>query len=178
MEPVLTAPGMFTEELAPPMRPETPIQIKEVCDNSLRLAFAHLVSLIFDLPFQMTLNIYGSNACWSQENAGFIGYFEGRPVTVAMACVSDSCCGVLLGWNIGGISTAGICGICHAPCASDYAKSLAFGFLRVTIEHRWASLVRTNGLPGSNPVLCLSIGAGLSGYSKTGDNSYGNEGRI
>ena len=93
MEPVLTAPGMFTEELAPPMRPDPAIQIKEVCDESLRLAFAHLVSLIFDLPFQMTLNIYGSNACWGQENAAFIGYFEDRPVTVAMACVSGSCCG-------------------------------------------------------------------------------------
>jgi len=93
MEPVVTAPGMFTEKLAPPMRPEPPPQIKEVCDEPSRLAFAHLVSLIFDLPFQMTLNIYGSNACWGQGNAAFIGYFEDRPVSVAMACVSDSCCG-------------------------------------------------------------------------------------
>ena len=93
MEPVLTAPGMFTEELPPPMRPALPLQVREVCDQSTRLAFAHLVSLIFDLPFQTTLNMYGSNECWTRENAAFIGYFNDRPVSMAMVCVSGSCCG-------------------------------------------------------------------------------------
>jgi len=93
MEPVLTAPGMLTSDLTPPQRPGLPIRIREVGDQPSRLAFAHLVSLIFDLPFQMTLHMYGSNTCWTTENAGFIGYHEDRPVSIAMACVSDSCCG-------------------------------------------------------------------------------------
>jgi GNAT superfamily N-acetyltransferase len=93
MEPVLTAPGMYTEELAPQMRRSLPIQIREVCDDSSKLAFAHLVSLIFDLPFQMTMQVYAANARWTAENGGFIGYLDDQPVTIAMACVSDSCCG-------------------------------------------------------------------------------------
>lgn len=93
MEQILTAPGMYAEELAPPKRPLLPMEVREVSTDSSKLAFAHLVSLIFDLPFQMTLNVYGCNNCWTPENAGFIGYVEGRPVTISMACVSGSSCG-------------------------------------------------------------------------------------
>ncbi len=93
MEPVLTAPGMYTPDLLPPKHPLPPLDVREVCDTPGRLAFAHLVATIFDLPFQMTMNVYGSPACWTPEYAAFVGYVADRPVTVAMVNVSDSCCG-------------------------------------------------------------------------------------
>jgi len=93
MEPILTAPGMYTDRLAPPRRPLMPIEVREVSDSTSKLTFAHLVSVIFDLPYQMTLDVYGCNQCWTAENAGFIGYVEGRPVTISMICVAGSSCG-------------------------------------------------------------------------------------
>ncbi|MFN0104103.1 MAG: GNAT family N-acetyltransferase [Bryobacteraceae bacterium] len=93
LEPVLTAPGMFAEELAPPTRLGLPIEVREVCDASSRLAFAHLVSVIFDLPFQMTMHVYGSESCWKSGYAAFIGYAGERPVTITMITVADGCCG-------------------------------------------------------------------------------------
>jgi hypothetical protein len=73
MDPVVTAPGMYTDVLYPAHLPASPISVKEVCDAPSRLTFSHLVSTIFDLPFQMTMHVYGQEESWSSEYAGFIG---------------------------------------------------------------------------------------------------------
>lgn len=93
MEPVLTAPGMFTEELAPARRDALPIEVREVSDGPSRVAFAHLVSLIFDLPFQMTMHVYGMESSWKPGYAAFVGYADQRPVSIVMVNASDSTCG-------------------------------------------------------------------------------------
>lgn len=93
MDPVVTAPGMYTDVLQPAHFSAAPISVQEVCDASSRLTFSHLVSTIFDLPFQMTMHVYGREESWSNEYGGFIGYFQDRPVSIAMLNVSDSCCG-------------------------------------------------------------------------------------
>jgi hypothetical protein len=93
MDPVVTAPGMYAKTLISPQYPSAPLEVREVTDAASRIAFAHLVSTIFDLPFQMTMHIYGREQCWTPEYAGFIGYFEDRPVTISMVNVSDACCG-------------------------------------------------------------------------------------
>ena len=93
MEPVITAPGMYVQELLPPKRRALPLEVREVRDTSSRLAFAHLVSLIFDLPFQMTADVYGREEGWTAEYAAFIGYVGDLAVTMAMVSVSEGCCG-------------------------------------------------------------------------------------
>lgn len=93
MDPVLTAPGMYAEALRPPIHAAPAMEIREVCDAASRLEFAHMVSIIFDLPFPMTTHIYGPEECWTPAYAGFIGYVGERPVTIAMVAVTDSCCG-------------------------------------------------------------------------------------
>lgn len=93
LDPVVVAPGMYTEQLLPPSRPVPSLEIREVNTPASRLAFAHLVSIIFDLPFQMTMTVYGPEANWTPEYAGFLGYVGDRPVTMAMVNVSDNCCG-------------------------------------------------------------------------------------
>ncbi|MBI2688011.1 MAG: GNAT family N-acetyltransferase [Acidobacteria bacterium] len=93
MDPVLTAPGMYAEKLEPQKHAPPALEVKEVTDGASRTAFAHLVSTIFDLPFQMTMHVYGPAECWTQDYAGFIGYVDDRPVTIAMTNVHDSCCG-------------------------------------------------------------------------------------
>lgn len=101
LDPVLTAPGMFAQELLPRARPTPTIEIREVHDGQSRLAFAHLISTIFDLPFQMTMHIYGPAECWTPDYAGFIGYVGERPVSVTMVNVTDECCGF---YSVGTVS--------------------------------------------------------------------------
>jgi GNAT superfamily N-acetyltransferase len=93
LEPVVTAPGMRAVTLLPPGRQPLPLEIREVSDAQSRLAFAHLVSVIFELPFQMTMHMYSPEECWKHSYAGFIGYADERPVTIAMVNVTEECLG-------------------------------------------------------------------------------------
>ncbi len=93
LEPVLTAPGLFTETFSPPRFDPPELDVREVTDAAGRIAFAHLVSTIFELPFQMTMHMYATAEDWSPEYAAFIGYAGEKPVTIAMVNVSDGCCG-------------------------------------------------------------------------------------
>lgn len=93
MEQVLTAPGMHATRLAPPTRKLPALDVRQVNDASSRLTFAHLVSTIFDLPFPMTLDIYGREAVWAGEYWGFIGYASDRPAAIAMMNLTNDCFG-------------------------------------------------------------------------------------
>lgn len=92
---VLSAPGMFTRELTPPVpnRHTAPMRIEQVSDETSRLALAHLISVIFELPFTTTLNIYGTRKPWNGDFAAFVGYCDGAPATVAMINNDRGSCG-------------------------------------------------------------------------------------
>jgi ribosomal protein S18 acetylase RimI-like enzyme len=93
MEQVLTAPGMWAPSFASAIRRAPPIDVREVTDASGRLTFCHLVSTIFDLPFQMTMNVYGNAASWREGYYAFIGYVRDHPLSIAMLNVNGGCCG-------------------------------------------------------------------------------------
>jgi hypothetical protein len=93
LEPVLTAPGMYAPELRPPRFDPAPLDVREVTGAAGRIAFAHLVATIFELPFQMTMHMYATAEDWAPEYSAFIGYAGEKPVTISMVNVSDGCCG-------------------------------------------------------------------------------------
>jgi ribosomal protein S18 acetylase RimI-like enzyme len=93
LEPVVTAPGMLVREWKAPARALPEVEVREVRGAAARTAFAHLIASIFELPFQMTMNMYGTEAAWTEEYAGFLGYVDGKPVTTAMVNISNGCCG-------------------------------------------------------------------------------------
>lgn len=93
LEQVVSAPGMYAERLLEPVRKESPLTVVEVDDAPARMSFAHLVSLIFDLPFQTTMHMYGGASSWTPEYSAFIGYLDDQPVSIAMANITDECCG-------------------------------------------------------------------------------------
>ncbi|MBM3786059.1 MAG: GNAT family N-acetyltransferase [Acidobacteria bacterium] len=93
MEQVLTAPGMLAEALRPPDRRPPKMEVREVNDPPSRLIFAHLVSIIFELPFQMTLNVYGHAGIWEKEYAGYIAFAGGKPIAIVMLNCAGDCAG-------------------------------------------------------------------------------------
>jgi ribosomal protein S18 acetylase RimI-like enzyme len=92
---VLTAPGMIAHRLVAPATgpPGRVLRIDPVlCDRS-RLELAHLISLIFELPFSTTRNVYAAPAAWGCDFAAFIAYCDGLPAAVTMVNNHQGSCG-------------------------------------------------------------------------------------
>jgi ribosomal protein S18 acetylase RimI-like enzyme len=80
MHSVVAAPGMIAERLKPPDRPLPRIDCKPVEDGPTRLAFCHITSIAFDLPFAIARAIYDAEHAWKGDFIGHVGYWEGQAV--------------------------------------------------------------------------------------------------
>lgn len=86
-------PGMFAERLAPPVR-TAPLEVRPVVDDATRLQFASLSSRIFSLPFDTARTVYGAEQLWESPMHGWIGYYEGQPVSIATVVLGGGAAGV------------------------------------------------------------------------------------
>lgn len=94
LRPLTEAPGMYAERLAPP-RPGLPsLNIQPVNDNRTRGAFAHIMSVAFDIPYSVCLAIYGAEQAWMGELQGYVGFLNQRPVTTAAAIITGDVIGL------------------------------------------------------------------------------------
>ena len=94
MECIAQPPGMYAEELAPPIRPPAPLEIRQVSDYTARLDFAHLSSVVFSLGYQTSKDVYGSAELWNGCMTGWVGYYDGRPVTLIAVVIAAGVAGV------------------------------------------------------------------------------------
>lgn len=83
--------GMVAESLQPPRRMLPQLECRLVSDEASRLAFCEVTSVVFELPFNTSRQIYGSEKVWKQSMRGFVGYSNGKPVsTVALWMGSEA----------------------------------------------------------------------------------------
>jgi GNAT superfamily N-acetyltransferase len=94
MHPIAHPPGMFTEKLAGQPRPVPAILFRRVADEASRLEFAHLSSMIFSLPFAIARRIYGGEGFWTGAITGWVGYVEGKAVSVVTVVIGSGAAGV------------------------------------------------------------------------------------
>jgi ribosomal protein S18 acetylase RimI-like enzyme len=94
MTRIAEAPGMYAEHLRPPARPPAPMTFARVTTERERLEFAHIASVVFSLPFGTSKRIYGAPGLWQPPTYGWIGYFEGKPVSVATIVIAGDAIGV------------------------------------------------------------------------------------
>ena len=94
MSLIAQPPGMFAEELNPPRRQVSGLGIQRVQDESTRIDFAHLSSLIFSLPFDTSRHIYGSVDLWRDPMTGWVGYMDGRAVSIVTLVIGGGALGV------------------------------------------------------------------------------------
>jgi ribosomal protein S18 acetylase RimI-like enzyme len=94
LRPLTDAPGMYAERLAPPRRPLPSLEIAPVNDDRTRGAFAHIMSVAFDIPYSVCLEIYGSERAWMGELRGYVGFVHQRPVTTAAAIITGDVIGL------------------------------------------------------------------------------------
>lgn len=94
MECIASPPGMYAERLAAPDRPPAQIQIRPVIDETTRSDFAHLSSVIFNLGCRTSRDIYGGADLWNGCMRGWVGYAEGRPVSLVALVIAAGVAGV------------------------------------------------------------------------------------
>jgi GNAT superfamily N-acetyltransferase len=122
-------PGMFAEQIQPPVREPAPMAFVRVSDEKTRLEFAHIASVVFTLPFETSKRIYGAPGMWSAPTCGWIGYFEGKPVSVVTTVIAADVVGV---YSLGTLPQ-------HQRC----------GFGETLLRHALEDARRTSGLERS-----------------------------
>jgi ribosomal protein S18 acetylase RimI-like enzyme len=94
LRPLTDAPGMYAERLAPPRRGLPALEIEPVNSDRTRSAFAHIMSVAFDIPYSVCLAIYAAERAWMGELKGYVGFVNQRPVTTAAAIVTGDVIGL------------------------------------------------------------------------------------
>jgi len=94
MSLIAQPPGMIADQLNPPRRHLPDIDIQQVHDATTRIDFAHLSSVIFSLPFETSSHIYGSPELWQDPMTGWVGYVEGRAVSLVTVVIGGAALGV------------------------------------------------------------------------------------
>jgi ribosomal protein S18 acetylase RimI-like enzyme len=119
-------PGMYAERIEPPIRKPAPMSFAPVDSDKARLEFAHIASVVFTLPFETSMRIYGAPGFWSSPTHGWIGYFEGKPVSVVTTVIAAGTIGV---YSLGTLPQ-------HQGC----------GFGETLLRHALEDARRTSGL--------------------------------
>jgi GNAT superfamily N-acetyltransferase len=88
------APGMYAERLAPPCHRLPPLDILPVNDDQTRGAFAHIMSVAFDIPYSICAAIYGAERAWMGELRGYIGFVKQQPVATTAAIITGDVIGL------------------------------------------------------------------------------------
>jgi GNAT superfamily N-acetyltransferase len=122
-------PGMFAEAIEPPIRKPAPMTFMRVADEKTRLEFAHIASVVFTVPFETSKRIYGAAGMWSDPACGWVGYFEGKPVSVVTTVIAAGVVGV---YSLGTLPQ-------HQGC----------GFGETLLRHALEDARRTSGLEHS-----------------------------
>jgi len=102
---VTECPGMTAEEVVPTRRRLPDLEFRRVGDLSTRLAFCHITSVCFRIPFSTSVEIYNSPATWETGFKAHIGYLDGEPVATAAT-----------------VDAAGVIGLYSVATLPDYQK--------------------------------------------------------
>ena len=92
--PLFEPPGMLAERLLAPIRPLPQIEVRKVGDEQTRLAFCHVTSLGFDIPFPVSRQIYGGERAWHGHLTGYVGFLNGNPVTTTATVAEADAVGI------------------------------------------------------------------------------------
>lgn len=94
LSPLTDPPGLFADHLVPPKRALPAIQIRRVDDEQTRLAFSHITSVSFEIPFQVCRAIYGGEGAWKGSFEGYVGYSGDAAVTTTATVASVDAIGL------------------------------------------------------------------------------------
>jgi GNAT superfamily N-acetyltransferase len=84
LELITDLPAMQTDGLRPPVRPLPELRYRRVRDEESRAAFAHIMSVAFNVPYPISRQIYESESTWTGAMVGYVAFHGDRPVSTTV----------------------------------------------------------------------------------------------
>ncbi|HUS06803.1 MAG TPA: GNAT family N-acetyltransferase [Bryobacteraceae bacterium] len=94
MEPIAQPPGMLAAKLEPSTRQLPCLNCRRVNDDRTRFDFSDVASVVFSLPFATSTKIYGPESTWKSGMAGYVGYLNGKPVSIVATIATGRAIGI------------------------------------------------------------------------------------
>ena len=91
---VLSTPGMVAGHLAAPRRQLPKLEFRRIEQAHHRIAFCHITTMVFEIPFAMSRDVYDCESAWRNDFLGFLGYLNGEPVAAAVVAVTGEVAGL------------------------------------------------------------------------------------
>jgi GNAT superfamily N-acetyltransferase len=91
---VVELPGMEAERIETSARPLPELEFRRVRDPGTRATFNHIMSIAFGIPFDISLQIYGSEKTWGGGLTGWVAYREETAVATAATLIAGGVIGV------------------------------------------------------------------------------------
>jgi len=90
----MEAPGMIAAAVTPPAARLPELEIVRVRDAETRSHFSQVMSEAFQVPEEMSRDVYSGEKLWMGNMTGWIGYVRGEPVSTTVAVSSDDAIGI------------------------------------------------------------------------------------
>ncbi len=91
---IAAPPGMIADALSAPVRALPPIRFDAVSDAATRLAFTHISSISFDLPFSSAKRVYAADSAWTGAYKGWVGFVDEQAVCCAATVIEAGAIGI------------------------------------------------------------------------------------
>ena len=86
-------PGMVADEIAPPVKPPAPLEVRRVSGGPTRDAFCAIGSICFHVPLPWFQEVFESSTVW-ENFAAYVGYAAQEPVATAAIVAGGGALGV------------------------------------------------------------------------------------
>ena len=83
LQEVLAMTGMVADDVVPPAREVTGLELRSVADVETRQAVADINAISYDLPVEWGREILDEDAVWNSTVFGCVGYADGKAVSTA-----------------------------------------------------------------------------------------------
>ncbi len=94
LSPLTDPPGMFAERLTAPRRKLPELEIRPVQDAETRRMFAYITAIAFEIPQDVSRDVYGSARGWGGDFHGYVGYVNGAPIATTATVTAAGVIGV------------------------------------------------------------------------------------
>ena len=91
---VAEPPGLYLRTLRPPGSKLPALEFRPVDGERERMDFIELAAIIFSLPYNISRMIYGPASTWESGMDGWVGYVDGRAVSVVTTVSAAGVAGV------------------------------------------------------------------------------------
>jgi len=145
LQPIAQPPGLYADRLTPVRHRAGELRICRVENETTRLDFAHLSSVIFALPFHTARAVYTTEALWGDPMTGWVAYLGSQAVSVTCVVIG-----------------AGAAGVYSVGTLPNYQGR---GFAETLIRHALAYARETTGFEVS---VLQSTAQGYNLYSRMG----------